>query len=287
VAGALLLGGGLGAVLAYVSLGQAVGWLDGRMIALLAAGAGALAWWAFSALRVDEPIIDIRALHRPMLLTLLALLLAAGSFRSMLQLTSVVAQVPAERGLGYGLGNGEAIAILLAAPNLGIVVGVVCAGWLAGRSSGPALPLFGGIALGAVATFTMLVGVAILPLAIICAAMLGVAAGAISASGYNLAVDIAAPEQHGTIAGLVSVMLALGSVVFNFAGGEVLKATQLPGTATAGAPVSTALGVHLYVVMAGALFALAAIPAISLARSRSVRRGELVDGATGRDLLPG
>ena len=272
VGGALLLGGGIGATLTYISMGQAVGWLDGRMIALLTAGAGALVWWAVSALRVDEPLIDIRALHRPILLTLLALLLAAGSFRSMLQLTSIVAQVPAELDLGYGLGNGQAIAILLAVPNLGIVVGGVCAGWVAARRSGPALPLFGGITMGTVATFAMLLGVSALPLAIVCATMLGVAAGAISASGYNLAIDIVAPEQQGTIAGLVSVMLALGSVIISFAGGEVLKATRIPDVLADGAPVSTAGGVHLYIAMAGMLFALAAIPAIVVARNRSLQR---------------
>ena len=220
------------------------------MIALLAAGAAALAGWAFRALRVDEPIIDIRALSRPILLTLLALVLAAGSFRSMLQLTGIVAQVPPDLGLGYGLGDGEAVAVLLAAPNLGIVIGGICAGWIAGRF-GPALPLLGGIAVGTVATFAMLAGVSVLPLAIACGAMLGVAAGAIGASGYNLATRLVAPERQGTVAGLVSVVLALGSVVFNFAGGEVLKATHVPGTSADGAPVSTATGVYLYVAMAG------------------------------------
>jgi MFS family permease len=267
VGGALLLGGGLGAVLAYTSLGRDLGWLSGGMIALLAAGAAALAGWALLALRVDDPIIDIRALRRPTLLTLLALVLAAGSFRSMLQLTSLVAQVPPDLGLGYGLGNGEAIAVLLATPNLGIVVGGVCAGWIAGRF-GPALPLLGGIAVGIVGTFAMLAGVSALPLAITCGAMLGIAAGAIGASGYNLATSIEAPERQGTIAGLVSVVLALGSVIFNVVGGEVLKATQVPGTFADGAAASTATGVYLYVAIAGALFVLAAVPAIMLARNR-------------------
>ncbi|MDT0444871.1 MFS transporter [Streptomyces johnsoniae] len=268
VGGAFLLGGGLGAVLAYVSLGRDLGWLSWGMIALLAAGAAALAGWAFLALRVDEPIIDIRALSRPILLTLLALVLAAGSFRSMLQLTGIVAQVPPDLGLGYGLGDGEAVATLLATSNLGIVVGGTCAGWIAGRF-GPALPLLGGIALGTAATFAMLAGVSSLALAIACGAMVGMAAGAIGASGYNLATSIEAPERQGTTAGLVSVVLALGSVVFSFAGGEVLKATLIPGTFADGAPVSTATGVYLYVVMAGVLFALAAVPAIMLARNRS------------------
>ncbi|GAA1452217.1 MFS transporter [Nocardiopsis tropica] len=268
VGGALLLGGGLGAVLAYISLGSDLGWLSGGMVALLAAGAAALAGWAFLALRVEEPVIDIRALGRPILLTLLALVLAAGSFRSMLQLTGIIAQVPPDLGLGYGLGHGEAVAVLLAAPNLGIVVGGTCAGWIAGRF-GPALPLLGGIAVGAVATFAMLAGVSVLPVAIACGAMVGMAAGAIGASGYNLATGIEAPERQGTVAGLVSVVLALGSVVFNFAGGEVLKATQIAGTSADGAPVSTAAGVYLYVAMAGVLFVLAAVPATMLVRDRT------------------
>ncbi|MFB7927967.1 MFS transporter [Streptomyces sp. NPDC056039] len=267
VGGALLLGGGLGAVLAYTTLGSDLGWLSVGMVALLAAGAAGLAGWAFLALRVDEPVIDIRALSRPILLTLLALVLAAGSFRSMLQLTGIIAQVPPGLGLGYGLGDGEAVAVLLAAPNLGIVIGGTCAGWLAGRF-GPALPLLGGIAVGAAATLAMLAGVSMLPLAVVCGTLLGVAAGAIGASGYNLATSLEAPERQGTIAGLVSVVLALGSVVLNIAGGEILKATHVPGTLADGAPVSTATGVYLYVASAGACFVLAAVPATLLARDR-------------------
>lgn len=268
VRGALLLGGGLGGVLAYASMGSDLGWLSGGMLTLLTLGAAALAGWAHLALRVDEPIIDIRSLSRPILLTLLALVLAAGSFRSMLQLTGIIAQVPPDLGLGYGLGDGEAVALLLATPNLGIVIGGVCAGWLAGRF-GPALPLLGGIGVGIVATFAMLAGVSVLPLAVACGAMVGMAAGAIGASGYNLATSLASPERQGTIAGVVSVVLALGSVVFNLAGGEVLKATLIPGTSADGAPVSTATGVYLYVAMAGVLFVLAAVPAIMLARNRA------------------
>lgn len=268
VIGAFLLGGGLGAVLAYITLGRDYGWLSSAMLTLLVAGLAALAGWTYLALRVDEPVIDVRSLSRPILLTLLALGLAAGAFRSMLQLTAIIAQVPGDLGLGYGLGNGETIAILLATPNLGIVVGGVGAGWIAGRT-GPALPLLGGIVIGAVATSAMVPGVSVLPLAIACGAMLGIAAGAIGASGYNLAVGAEPPERQGTVAGLVSVVLALGSVVFNVAGGEVLKATQIPGISAAGAPVSTATGVYLYVMVAAAFFILAAVPATMLMRNRA------------------
>ena len=191
---------------------------------------------------------------------LLALLLAAGAFRSMLALISIVAHVPADLGLGYGLGDGEAIALLLAVPNLGIVAGGVSAGWLSGRS-GPGLPLLGGVITGAAATVTMLAGVSVLPLAVVCAGLLGMAAGAIGASGYNLAMDLAAPAQHGTVAGLVSVTLALGSVIVSVTGGEVLKSTQIPVGHN-----SSEHGVYLYIALAAACFALAAIPAAAVLR---------------------
>lgn len=269
VAGALLLGGGLGAVLAYASLGRDVGWLSGAMPALLVVGCAALIYWAFRTLRVDEPIIDIRALTRPILLTLLALVLAAGAFRSMLQLTSLVAQVPAHLGLGYGLGSGEAVAMLLAAPNLGIVIGGVGAGWIAGRV-GPELPLLGGVALGIGGTFAMLAGVSVVALAVVCAGVLGMAAGAIGASGYNLVTSLETPERQGTSAGLVSVVLALGSVIFNVAGGEILRATRAGGHFAGDVAVSTATGVYFYIFMAGTVMTLAAGPATVLIRNRWV-----------------
>jgi MFS family permease len=183
-----------------------------------------------------------------------------------MQLTSIVAQVPPGLGLGYGLGDGETVAVLLATPSFGILLGGTLAGWLAGRF-GPARPLLGGIALGTIATFAMLAGVSVLALAILCGGLLGMAAGAIGTSGYNLATALAPPERQGTVSGLVSVMLALGSVAVSVAGGEVLKATQIPGTFADGAPVSTATGVHLYVLVAGILFALAAVPALNLTRN--------------------
>lgn len=133
--------------------------------------------------------------------------------------------------------------------------------------SRPSNALLGGISVGTAATFGMLAGVSLLPLAITCSALLGVAAGAIGASGYNLATSLEEPERQGMIAGLVSVVLALGSVVVNIAGGEVLKATQVPGLSADGAAVSSAAGVYLYITLAGVLFALAAVPVIALLRN--------------------
>jgi MFS family permease len=264
VGGAMLLGGGLAAVLGYISLGQDLGWLTGGMIVLLTAGAAALAGWALLALRVTEPIVDIRALSRPLLLTLLAVVLAAGAFQSVLQLTGLIAEVPAGLGLGYGLGELGPSALLFAAPAPGIVLGGSFAGWLAGRI-GPARTLLGGIATGTVATFTMLAGVSSFPMAVTGVALLGLAAGAIGTSGFNLATDLAAPERQGVVSGLVSVMLSLGGVVVTVASTAVLNATA---TVVGGTQQNTATGVYLYVLISGILFAVSTVTAAVLVRSR-------------------
>jgi MFS family permease len=268
VGGALLLGGGLAAVLGYVSLGHDLGWLSGGMIVLLAAGAAALAGWVVLALRVDEPIVDIRALSKPLALTLLVVVLAAGSFQSMMQLASLIAQVSPELGLGYGLGDGGPVAVLFAAPAPGIMLGGTLAGWLATRI-GPARTLLGGVAIGTVATFAMLAGMSSFPLATGCLGLLGVAAGAIMTSGFNLVTSLAPPEQHGVVSGLVSVMLAVGGVVVSVACAAVLNATA---TVVDGAPRNSATGVNLYVLIAGMLFALAAVIAAVLGRKRYAPR---------------
>jgi MFS family permease len=268
VGGALLLGGGLAAVLGYASLGQDLGWLSGGMIILLAAGAAALTGWVVLALRVDDPIVDIRALNRPLVLTLLAVVLAAGSFQSMIQLTDLITEVPPDLGLGYGLKDVGPEAVLFAAPAPGILLGGTLAGWLATRI-GPARTLLGGIAIGTVAAFTMLAGVSSFPLMAGCIGLLGIAAGAIGASGFNLATDLAPPERHGVVSGLVSVMLAIGGAVVTVAGTAVLNATT---TEVDGAPHNSATGVYLYVLIAGILFALAAVTATVLVRKRFAPR---------------
>jgi MFS family permease len=265
VLGAFLLGAGLAGVLGYASLGQDLGWLSGGMVVLLAAGAAALAGWVVLALRVEEPIVDLRALSRPILLTLLAVVLAAGSFQAVIQLTDLIASVPPELGLGYGLKGVGPNALLFAAPAPGIILGGIVAGWLASRI-GPARTLLGGIAIGTAGTFTMLAGVSSFPLAVAGFALLGTAAGAINTSGFNLATGLAPPARHGVVSGLVSVMLAVGGAVVTVAGTAVLNATP---TVVDGTPQNSATGMYLYILIAGILFVLATATATVLARKRN------------------
>jgi MFS family permease len=184
VGGALLLGGGLAGVLSYVSLGSGLGWLALGPLALLAGGVAALARWFLVSSRKPEPLIDIRDLDKPLVLTLLVVFLGAGSFQSMLQLLSLISAVSADQQLGYGLAGQGSVALLLAAAGLGIMFGGPVAGWLAARI-GPSSALAGTVALGTVVSTGMFLGASQFPVALCCALLLGTTAGALLASGFN------------------------------------------------------------------------------------------------------
>ncbi|MFH8241250.1 MFS transporter [Streptomyces sp. NPDC018321] len=263
VGGALLLGGGLVGVLGYVSLGSDLGWLTPGPLALLVGGVGALARWFLVSSRKPDPLIDVRNLGGPLVLTLLVVFLAAGSYQSVLQLIPLIADVSADQRLGYGLAGQGSVALLLAAPGLGVTLGGPSAGWLAARM-GPARTLAGAIVLGTVVTVGMFAGVSRLPVALCCGFLLGVTVGALGTSGFNMAGSLAPPERQGIVSSLVMVMVSIGSVVLNFVGAAVLESTSV---VVDGETTNSATGVFGYVTIASAAFAAAAVLAVMLVRS--------------------
>jgi MFS family permease len=264
VVGALLLGSGLIAVLGYVSMAPDLGWTNVGMLATLIAGVAALAGGVRHVLRVAEPIVDLRRLTAPMALTLGAMALASGAVQSLLQLQSLVAEVPPELGLGYGIGGGDAVISILVLSALGIMIGGPVSGVLASRI-GPASTLLGGIVVGLLATIGMLLGVTVLPVGLVCATLLGVAVGASIASGFNLVTAIAPPEHHGVTGSLVPVVLCVVSVALNVVGVMVLNATSTD-TLVAGIPANSLTGVQLYILMSGAALVVATVMATLLVR---------------------
>ncbi|MFC7891867.1 MFS transporter [Streptomyces sp. NPDC057381] len=263
VGGALLLGGGLVGVLGYVSLGSDLGWLAPGPLALLVGGVGALARWFLVSSRKPDPLIDVRNLGGPLVLTLLVVFLAAGSYQSVLQLIPLIGDVSADQRLGYGLAGQGSVALLLAAPGLGVTLGGPSAGWLAARV-GPARTLAGAIVLGTVVTVGMFAGVSRLPVALCCGFLLGVTVGALGTSGFNMAGSLASPERQGIVSSLVMVMVSIGSVVLNFVGAAVLGSTSV---VVDGETTNSATGVFGYVAIASVAFAAAAVLAVMLVRS--------------------
>ncbi len=264
VRGALLLGGGLALTVAYISFGSEYGW--GSALPLLLAGLAALGVWYPLSRRVPEPVVDIHNLGRPLVLTLLVVVLGTGAYQSMLQLFSLLSDVSPDQGLGYGLAGagGAAIGLLLGLPSIGIVLGGTLSGAISTRI-GPAPVLAAGVALGTVATLGLFAGADSLPIAVVCSFMLSVTAGTLVTSGFNMAGILAPPDRQATVSSQVMVMVALGSVFLNFIGAAVLKSNQVTVN---GASLNSATGVFTYVGIGLAAFVIAGVLAVLLVRTQ-------------------
>ncbi|NEW47165.1 MFS transporter [Nocardia cyriacigeorgica] len=263
VGGALRLGAGLAGVLGYISLGSDLGWLSVGPLAMLVGGGAALAWWVVDSRRKPDPLIDIRGLGRPLVLTLLVVFLGAGAYLSMLQLIPLLGDVSADQQLGYGLAGQGSVALLLAAPGFGVLLGGPGSGWLAARI-GPAATLAGAVLLGTVVSVGMFLGVSHLFAALCCAFLLGVTVGAMGTAGFTMAGSSATADRQGIVSSLVAVMVSIGSVVLNFLGAAVLASTAV---VVDGETVNTATGVFSYVAMSSSAFAVATVLAVLLMRS--------------------
>ncbi|EMD24193.1 MFS transporter [Amycolatopsis azurea] len=272
VGGALLLGGGLAGVLSYVSLGSEFGWFAVGPLILLVGGVAAFARWFLVSSRKPDSLIDVRNLGVPLVLTLLVLVFSTGSYQSMLQLIPLVSDVPGERGLGYGLAGQGTLALLLAAPGIGVMIGGPVAGALATRV-GPVVTLAGGIALGTVGTVGMFFGVSQFPVAVFFAFLLGFTVGVLGTSGFNVAGGLASADRQGIVSSLVMVVVAIGSVVLDFVGSAVLKSTTV---SVGGEAVNSGTGVFTYITIATAAFAIAAVLVVLLVRkSRRIHKTPL------------
>ncbi|MGH8879568.1 MAG: MFS transporter [Stackebrandtia sp.] len=267
IGGAVLLGGGLAGVLSYVSLGSQLGWLAVGPLALLLIGAAALARWFLTSIRKPEPLIDVANLGRPLVLTLLVIFLAAGSYQSMLQLIPLIADVSAGQQLGYGLAGQGSVALVLALPAIGVTLGGPLSGVIATRI-GPAATLAGAVLLGTVGTLGMFLGASFLAAALVSVLLLGLTVGALGTAGFNMAGSLAPADKQGVVSSLVMVVVSVGAVVLNFVGTAVLTSTAVD---VDGETVNSAMGVFSYIGIGVVAFAIAAVLALRLVRgSRSV-----------------
>ncbi|WP_417506236.1 MFS transporter [Microbacterium sp.] len=271
VVGALLLGLGLAGVLAYISLAPTAGWTNLGLLVTLLTGVTLLVAWIFSALRTSEPVVDLRKLTRPLVATLMVVVLGTGAYQALLQLIGIIGQTPLEAGLGYGLaGESNSLGLMFALPALGAAMGGVVAGWLGGRI-GPARTLAGGALIGVASGFGLFLSTGAFLPAAICAGFLGLTAGALVTSGFNLATTLVNEERQGVVASLVQVMLGVGAVVMNIVGGSILSAATIPGSSS-----PSASGVNLYIVVMLAAFAVATVIAVGI--STRARRTTASDG---------
>lgn len=135
---------------------------------------------------------------------------------------------------------------------------------------GPARTLAGGAFIGLGSGLGLLLSTGSFLPAAICAGLLGLTAGALVTSGFNLATTLVPEERQGVVASLIQVMLGIGAVVMNIVGGSILSATALPDSST-----PSASGVNMYIVVMLAAFAIATLIAVRI--STRTRRTTSVD----------
>jgi len=123
IAGALLLSGGLTALLLVLSKGGHWGWSSRPTLVLAAVGLALLVGWVPLELRVDQPLVDIRLAARPavLLVNTASLVIGFAMFANLLVTTQ---QLQLPRSSGFGLELDVIRTGLCMAPNA-LVFGVL------------------------------------------------------------------------------------------------------------------------------------------------------------------
>lgn len=265
IAGAILLGVGVGCVLLAVSLGPIWGWTSGRTLGAGVGGVVLLVVWWTRSLRIANPLIDLRELASlPMLVTLAIASIAVACGTWFYVIMPLIALTPgAEWGLGLGPDEAAALASTFS-------IGTFITGFIVGRAlsrfSAPAVAavvlLVGG--LGYVIAFAGLQSTALFGLS---ALVIGGVSGAGYAVAYNLVILTTPPDRQATMSAVVSLagnMLSAALPVVLFAVMNAM-ATLAPDGATRVYPVD-ALWVATLVPVA--LTLVGAVLSLVLWRSR-------------------
>ncbi|MEA2284006.1 MAG: hypothetical protein QOJ21_49, partial [Solirubrobacteraceae bacterium] len=103
VPGAVLLGGGLGAIVLAISKAETWGWASRQTVGLVAGGAIALAVWIVVELRTPQPLVDLRLarIRTVLCANVAAVLIAMGMYVGMALVNRLV-QTPRSAGYGFG-----------------------------------------------------------------------------------------------------------------------------------------------------------------------------------------
>jgi len=116
LAGATLLGSGLTALLLAVAEGKSWGWSSATVLGLFAIASATLGWWVYQQLHSPAPLVELRLLRHPAVLTANGCAIVLGVAMYML-ITAVTEFVQAPRALtGYGFSASVVVAGLCLVP---------------------------------------------------------------------------------------------------------------------------------------------------------------------------
>jgi len=263
VPGAVLLSGGLIALLVGLTEGPAWGWTGGRILGLFGAAIVLLVVWGWVELRVDEPLVDMRMLaRRPVLLTNATALIAGFAMFGTFVLIPNFVETPhglshgVARLVDYGFGASATKAGLYLLPSSVTLLFAGPVAGLIGRRVGMKWPLAAGMLLVAASAASFAVWHA-RPWQILAAMpFLGVGVGFAFAAMATLIAEAVRPTETGVATGMNTVMRTVGGVVGGQMGAALLSAYKISGT---GVPAATGFeltfGIGAGVALLGAVLA--------------------------------
>jgi EmrB/QacA subfamily drug resistance transporter len=271
VPGALLLSGGLLALLLALTEAESWGWSSGRTTGLFAGAAILLIAWVWYERRAREPMVDVRMLaNRTVLFTNLTAITAGyamfGAFVLVPNFVQAPGGLPDElaRIVDYGFGASSTKAGLFLLP--GALAGFL-SGPLAGvlgRRYGARVPLVLGMTIAAV-------GIALLAAfhdrpwqLVIGMLVLGAGIPFAFAAMAKLIVDAVRPSETGVASGMNTVMRTIGGVIGGQVGAAILSADTI---ADSSIPAESAFTTAFWI--SAAMAVLAALLAIFVTSRRT------------------
>jgi EmrB/QacA subfamily drug resistance transporter len=277
--GAILLSGGLVALLVGLTEGETWGWSSSRTIGLFVLAFVLFVVWGIVELRVAEPMVDMRMLaRRPVLLANLTALIAGFSMFGFFVLVPAFAQIP--RGypeaiasrFGYGFNATTLeVGLLLLPGSLCMLAAGPIAG-LMGRRFGSKWPLALGMGLIAVAAAMLARWHGAEWQVVVVMIVLSCGVSFAFASMAAVVTETVKMSETGIATGLNTVMRAVGGVVGGQVGAVMLATHTIPGTG--GAPAESGFTVSFWLCAAAAGVGIASAILISPRREALVLQTE-------------
>jgi MFS family permease len=228
VAGGVLIGCGLLALLVAVTEGSTWGWFSPRVLLLLAGAAILIVIWVFRELSVAHPLVDLRLVrHRSVAITnVTASLIAMAMYMFLPLLTNFVQTPPSE---GYGFGASVLVTGLMLVPFAVLSTSMSRVARMIGHRVPPERLVPIGAMLMALATIMFLVTSGALWEGFVATGLVGVGVGLSFAAMPGLIIRSVPASETGSALGFYQVVRTVGFALGSGVSASILAAYTLSG----------------------------------------------------------
>ena len=282
IPGAVLLSGGLVALLVALTQGNSWGWSSGRTVGLAAAGVVVLLIWGLVEVRTRAPMVDMRMMaRRPVLMTNLAALFCGvmmyAIFTVLPQFSQMGAGLPPEVAelVTYGFAASVTISVLYMLPGALVMVPLGPLGGMIGRATSYRFSLFLGLVISALGCGLLAVFNS-QPWHVILMYALGAGGVAIAFGAMpKLITDAVDVSETGIATGMNTVVRTIGSVI-----GAQLSITLVANHHIAGTEIPSVDGFEMSLWLGAGAALIAAVFALLVPTKRRAAAAPATDTIT-------